>query len=61
MSLRETLQSAAEMLPNGKVSYAAVSGVALITLTNSPANGYSYEMMRDLDEAVLVEEMVRLV
>ena len=53
MSLRETLQSAAEMLPNGKVSYAAVSGVALITLTNSPANGYSYEMMRDLDEAVL--------
>ena len=53
MSLRKTLQGAAEMLPNSKVSYAASSGVALITLTNSPANGYSYEMMRDLDEAVL--------
>jgi hypothetical protein len=25
----------------------------LLTLTNPPANGYSYEMMRDLDEAVL--------
>ena len=53
MSLRETLQAAAEMLPNDKVSYASSEGVALITLTNSPANGYSYEMMRDIDEAVL--------
>ncbi|MFT7169090.1 MAG: enoyl-CoA hydratase, partial [Paracoccaceae bacterium] len=26
---------------------------ALITLTNAPANGYSYEMMRDFDEAIL--------
>ena len=53
MTLRNDLTSAAESLPNGKVSYAATGGVALVTLTNPPANGYSYEMMRDIDEAVL--------
>ena len=53
MSLREQLNSSAEDMPNGKVRYAASEGVALLTLTNPPANGYSYEMMRDLDEAVL--------
>jgi enoyl-CoA hydratase/carnithine racemase len=45
--------SSPQPLPNGKVTYATDSGVALLTLTNPPANGYSYEMMRDLDEAVL--------
>lgn len=40
-------------LPNGKATYAAADGIALITLTNPPANGYSHEMMRDLDEAIL--------
>ncbi len=40
-------------MPNGKVSYASDGALALLTLTNPPANGYSYEMMRDLDEAVL--------
>jgi len=43
----------AETLPNGKATYLRDGAVALITLTNPPANGYSYEMMRDLDEAVL--------
>ena len=42
-----------EPLPNGKVTYGSADGVALVTLTNAPANGYSYEMMRDLDEAIL--------
>jgi enoyl-CoA hydratase/carnithine racemase len=42
-----------EPLPNGKVTYLADAGVALLTLTNPPANGYSHEMMRDLDEAIL--------
>ncbi len=28
--------------------------MAWLTLTNPPANGYSYEMMRDIDEAVLL-------
>jgi enoyl-CoA hydratase/carnithine racemase len=44
---------AAEVLPNGKASYASGGGVALITLINPPANGYSHAMMRDLDEAIL--------
>lgn len=44
---------AAETLANGKATYASGGGVALVTLANPPANGYSYEMMRDLDEAVL--------
>jgi enoyl-CoA hydratase/carnithine racemase len=43
----------AEALPNGKVTYAQGGGVALLTLTNPPANGYSHEMMLDLDAAVL--------
>src|SRR5262245_40079256 len=42
-----------EPMPHGKVTYASDGGVALLTLTNPPANGYSHEMMRDLDEAVL--------
>jgi len=43
----------AEALPNGKATYASGSGIALVTLTNPPANGYTHAMMRDLDEAVL--------
>jgi enoyl-CoA hydratase/carnithine racemase len=42
-----------EAMPNGLATYARLDGIALITLTNPPANGYSYEMMRDIDEAVL--------
>jgi enoyl-CoA hydratase/carnithine racemase len=42
-----------EPMPNGKVTFARDGAIALLTLTNPPANGYSYEMMRDLDEAVL--------
>jgi enoyl-CoA hydratase/carnithine racemase len=45
--------SPAEDLANGLVNYRTGSGVALITLHNPPANGYSHRMMRDLDEAVL--------
>ena len=42
-----------ETMPREKATYAAGDGVALITLSNPPANGYSHEMMRDLDEAIL--------
>jgi len=42
-----------EPLTHGKVTYAAAGGVALMSLTNPPANGYSHEMMRDLDEGIL--------
>ncbi|MEZ6184293.1 MAG: enoyl-CoA hydratase/isomerase family protein [Planctomycetota bacterium] len=39
-------------------------GIATITLDNAPANGYSYAMMRELDEAILdvrMDEAVHLV
>ncbi len=42
-----------ESMPNGRVTYASGGGIALLTLCFPPANGYSHEMMRDLDEAVL--------
>ncbi len=35
------------------VHYTATDGVAVIELTNPPANTYSYAMMRQLDEAIL--------
>lgn len=35
------------------VNYTATDGVAVIELTNPPANTYSHEMMRQLDEAIL--------
>ncbi len=46
-------QLGAELLPHGKLTWRRVEKVAWLTLTNPPANGYSYEMMRDLDEAIL--------
>ncbi|HEY6405901.1 MAG TPA: enoyl-CoA hydratase/isomerase family protein [Ktedonobacteraceae bacterium] len=35
------------------VRYTTTEGVAVIELTNPPANTYSHEMMRQLDEAIL--------
>jgi enoyl-CoA hydratase len=35
------------------VRYEANNGVALLTLDDPPANTYTHEMMRDLDEAIL--------
>jgi enoyl-CoA hydratase len=40
-----------------KIQYAVLDGVATITLVDPPANTYSYEMMRDIDEAVLDARM----
>ena len=40
-------------MSNGLVRYALEDGVATIELFNPPANAYSLEMMRDLDEAIL--------
>lgn len=40
-------------MPNGLVTYSVDRGVAVITLTNAPANTYSYDMNRDLDDAIL--------
>jgi len=40
-----------------KVEYRVDAGVAVLTLTEPPANTYSYEMMRELDAAVLEARM----
>lgn len=54
MTTTEKLElSAPETLPHGKATYRSGGGVALITLTNPPANGYSHEMMLDIDACVL--------
>ncbi|PYS96826.1 MAG: hypothetical protein DMF65_12570, partial [Acidobacteria bacterium] len=39
------------------VRYEAAGGVALLTLDDPPANTYTYEMMRQLDGAVLHARM----
>ena len=44
-----------------KLRYDVAGGVALITLVEPPANTYSYEMMRELDDAVLAARMDSLV
>jgi enoyl-CoA hydratase/carnithine racemase len=38
---------------NPKVRYSAEAGIATIELCDPPANTYSYEMMRQIDDAVL--------
>jgi enoyl-CoA hydratase len=40
-----------------KIQYAVVDGIATITLVDPPANTYSYDMMRELDDAVLQARM----
>ena len=39
------------------VNYAVESGVATLELNNPPANAYSYEMFRELDDAILRARM----
>ena len=56
MSLLSKL-SPVEPLPHGKITWRSGGGIALFTLTNPPANGYSYEMMQDLDQAILRARM----
>jgi enoyl-CoA hydratase len=40
-----------------KIGYLAADGVALIELNDPPANTYSYEMMQEIDAAVLAARM----
>lgn len=40
-----------------KIGYAVADGVATMTLVDPPANTYSYEMMQELDAAVLAARM----
>jgi enoyl-CoA hydratase/carnithine racemase len=39
--------------PATRVNYRVDNGIAILELTDPPANTYTYEMMRDLDEAIL--------
>src|SRR5678815_6039836 len=40
-----------------KVEYRTENGVAILTLTDARANSYSYEMMQELDRAILTARM----
>src|ERR687891_1956107 len=40
-----------------KVDYKTADGVAVLTLTDPPANTYSYEMMQELDACILKARM----
>ena len=40
-----------------KLEYAVEGGIALVTLNDPPANTYSYEMMQQLDRAILAARM----
>ena len=42
---------------NSKLDYRTDKGVAIITLNDPPANAYSYEMMQQLDRAILDARM----
>lgn len=42
---------------NSKLDYEVKDGIALITLNDPPANTYSYEMMQQLDRAILDARM----
>ena len=42
---------------NSKLDYQAADGIAIITLNDPPANTYSYEMMQQLDRAILDARM----
>jgi enoyl-CoA hydratase len=42
-----------EAMENQLVNYTADNGIAIIELNDPPANTYTYEMMRDLDDAIL--------
>src|SRR4051794_15357052 len=53
----ETTAHEPEPMPNGLVTYRAEGGVAVLELSSPPANAYSYEMNRDLDEAILRARM----
>src|SRR6187399_2331145 len=44
-----------------RIRYSVVDGVATIELDDPPANTYSYEMMREIDAAVLDARMDRAV
>ena len=49
----DTADTLADTLPDTLIRYAVEDGVAVFTIDDPPANTYTYEMMRDLDDAIL--------
>jgi enoyl-CoA hydratase/carnithine racemase len=53
-----------EAMENRLLNYSVVDGVAVIELNDPPANTYTHEMMRDLDDAILearLDEAVQVI
>jgi enoyl-CoA hydratase len=44
-------------MTNSHIRYDVAEGVSVLTLDDPPANTYSYEMMREIDDAVLAARM----
>ncbi len=44
-----------------RIDYQVIDAVAVIELSDPPANTYSYEMMREMDEAILAARMAEAV
>ena len=54
-----TLQPAAEQSAKQLVNYRVDGGVAVIEMNDPPANTYTYEMNRQLDEAITAVPLER--
>ncbi len=52
-----TLQPASEQATKSLINYRVDGGVAVIEMNDPPANTYTYEMNRQLDEAILKARM----
>lgn len=50
-------QASSETTPAQLIDYRVDAGIAIIELNDPPANTYSYEMMRQLDDAILKARM----
>ena len=50
---RQLAHNPAKKRPMALVDYLTDAGVALLTLNDPPVNGYTHEMMKDLDAAIL--------
>src|ERR1700756_2639755 len=57
MATITTSQPAAGETTKQLINYRTEAGVAVITMTDPPANTYTYEMNRQLDEAILKARM----
>jgi len=57
MAEAEAKVQEAEEVSGSLVQYRVANGVALLTLSAPPANTYSYEMMGELDRAILAARM----